>query len=749
MDFKAIANMVNAAEIHADAMSKDRIRAIEYERGVMKDVPSEQGRSSVTSRDVRAAIKKALPSLVRTILGSDQVVEYQPVGPNDEKGAQQASDYVNLVVMQETEAATHIEAALHDALNQRNGILKWWFDEKRTAKVSTHTGIPEGALAQLTDGAEVLEASQYEAMTEAGPAVVFDVKIKRVTAENRIRIAAVPRERFLIHPDAVSLDDSPIVGEKTELTRSDLIAMGYDRDAVMAFKVAADDDYEADARRDSASDDGETDLLNEKVDYYDLFIRMDADGDGIAELHHMCFAGGLKQDNLLSDEECDDVQFCDVKVFARPHQWEGISLSDDVMEAARVKTVLLRQTLDNLYWQNNPQAVVQDGAITDLDALYNPEFGKPIHTSPGVDVRSALSYNVVPFVAQQSFGMMTYLDQQVQEWTGISDASAGLAPDALQNMTAKASAMMEAQGIGQTEMMVRTAANGLKRMFLGVLRLIIRHQDVARTVRLKGEWVQFDPRDWNAAMDCTVNTGLGAGTRERDMQMMQVVMMMQEKLLAAFGPDNPFVKPENMWNVLSKMVEAAGLKTPALYFHEPDPQEIQALMQAMKNKPSPEMVKAQAQMQLAEMNGKTTMQIEMAKAQLQAQKDEKKLAADMQAERAKMQVQTAKEQAQMQADLQVKQAERETQLLIQERELAWERERFLLEQRAALVQAGMGQTEDGQPTNPVTDKVVDMVAQIQQAMMMNSQMANRPKRIVRDENGEIVGLEAYEPGTMQ
>lgn len=746
MDFKVIANMVGQAELHADAMSKDRIRAIEYERGVMTDTPFTQGRSSVTSRDVRAANKKALPSLMRTLLGSDNVGEFQPIGEGDEAGAKQASDYINLVVLQETEAAKHIESAIHDALNQRNGILKWWFDEKKTARISRHTGIPQNALAQLTEGAEVLDAVEYVEETELGPVSTFDLTIKRIASEDRIRVAAVPRERFLIHPDAVDLEDSPIVGEKTTLTRSDLIAMGYDRETVMAFKVAEDDDYEEDVRRDnSTNDEGSADDLNEEVDYYDLFVRIDADGDGIAELHHMCFAGGLKADNLLMDEPCDDVQFCDIKVFARPHQWEGTSLSDDVMDAARIKTVLLRQTLDNLYWQNNPQAIVQEGAITDLDALYNPEFGKPIHVSPGMDARAALSYNVVPFVAQQSFGMMAYLDQQVQEWTGVSDASAGLPPDALQNMTAKASAMMEAQGIGQTEMMVRTAANGLKRLFRGLLKMVIRHQNVPRTVRLRGEWVQFDPRDWNAGMDVTINTGLGAGTRERDMQMMQMVMAMQEKLLAAFGPENPYVKPENLWNSLSKLVEAAGLKTPGLYFHEPDQQEVQAMMQALKNKPSPEMIKAQADMKMQEAKGQMTMQLEMGKAQLAAQMADKKLAADMEAEKAKMQVQVTKEQAQMQADLQVKQAERETQLLLQARELAWEREKLLMEQRLQLASQNLSQGADGAPVNPMADAMQIMMQQFQQAITA----INQPKFVVRDAAGEIVRLEPYDPQVMQ
>jgi hypothetical protein len=167
-------------------------------------------------------------------------------------------------------------------------------------------------------------------------------------------------------------------------------------------------------------------------------------------------------------------------------------------------------------------------------------------------------------------------------------------------------------------------------------------------------------------MDCTVNTGLGAGTRERDMMMMQQVIGLQEKLLAGFGPDNPFVKPDNVSNAIMKLAESAGLKTPSLYFTEPDPEEVKAQLEAAKNKPDPEQMKMQAQMQLEQ----AKMQFETEKAKAQIQIDQNR------------------EQSQMQADLQVKQAEiaadRQKQsdklasdATLQERDIAFQREKFM------------------------------------------------------------------------
>ena len=744
--FSTIQSMVEDAEKHADGMSKDRIRAAEYYRGEMRDTPADKGRSSMVSRDVRAQIKRVLPSLMRTLLGSDSVVEYQPQDQGDEEGAQQATDYVNMVLVPETDIRRHIEDALHDALLLRNGILKCWFEEKKTARVSSHTGLMEDALTQLVGGddVQVLESTQSEEMTDMGPVVLHDVRIKRIVTKRALRVAAVPRERFLIHSDAVTLDDASLVGEKLSMSRSDLIAMGYDREMIMGLGEAEEDDIERDVRRDYVEDGDDIYRLNGLVDYYDIFVRYDEDGDGIAELRHMCFAGGLMEKNLLRDEDCDEVQFYDVKIMAQPHQWEGISLADDLMDIQRVKTVLTRQTLDNIYWQNNPQQTYQEGSVKNPDAVTNPEFGLAIRVAQGVDVRSAMGFNMVPFVANQSFQMLAYMDQEAEARTGVTEASAGLAPDALQGMTATASSMIEQAAIGQTELMVKTAAEGLRAFFRGLLRLSIRHQDVARTVRLRGEWVSFDPRDWNAEMDCAVNIGLGAGTRERDMAMMGIVMQTQEKLLAAFGPKkNPYVTPENLWNALSKMTEAAGLKTPGLYFTEPDPEQMQALMDA-PDPPSPEAEKAQATMQLAQMQNQMTVQIKQAEMQAKAQADQQKMQNDLMAEKARMEVARDKEAAQMQADLQVKEADRQAAIGLKQMDIAWQREKLGLEQRAAAADRGEILGLDGAPVNEQAAAIMRSLAETQMVMMQHVQSAAKPKRVIRDAMGEIVGVAPYD-----
>ncbi|MCZ7502026.1 portal protein [Agrobacterium sp. ST15.13.015] len=657
-------NLVKDAEAYRDERSKERIRAMEYFDGIMKDVPAEDGRSKVVSRDVRAAIKKVVPSVVRTILGNDKIVEYEPMKEGDEAGANQATDFVNYVVFPESGGRAAVEDAISDALKLRNGIIKWWCDKRIHVCYSTHSGLDDMSFAQLveSDEVEVLEHTAREEIVDTPegqvPITVHDCRIKRMSEERRNKLGAIPLENWLIHPDAIGIEDAPLCGENTRLRRSDLVAMGYDREIVDALPLVGNGDLEQDEeedtrRRDVFQRDEIQATAMQEIEYYDLLVRVDYDNDGIAELRRIVFAGGLTSKSLLENEPWDEPNYADIVAERRPHQWEGTSVTDDVAEIQKIKTVLLRQTIDNLYWQNNLQPVVQEGAITNPESVTAPQFGLPIRVKTGTDVRTAVNYNVVPMVADKSFAMLEYLDGEVTDRTGISDASSGMAPDALQNMTAKASAMIEQAGIGQTEMMVRTIAEGLKRVFKGLLKLTIQHQDKPRTIRLRNEWVTVDPKTWNADMDATVNTGLGAGTRERDMMMMGLIISLQEKLLDAFGPDNPYVSPDNLYNGIAKQAEAAGLKSPDLYFTKPDAEEVKQKIAASQNQPSPEQIKAQTDIALEEKKG-----------QQRLAETEAKLVAD-----------ASKEREQRDADLIVKEKELENEITIKAMEIEWEREK--------------------------------------------------------------------------
>ncbi len=188
--------------------------------------------------------------------------------------------------------------------------------------------------------------------------------------------------------------------------------------------------------------------------------------------------------------------------------------------------------------------------------------------------------------------MMEYMDQIKEDRTGMSKAAMGLNADALQSSTKAAVNATISASQGRIELTARILAEGMKKLFKGILFLTITHQDKARMVRLRNEWVQIDPRFWDATMDANINIALGNGDTNEKLQALMMIMSKQEQILQQLGPTNPLVTPQQFSNTLRKIVELSGFKDTTSYF-----QQIPAdyVPPTPPQKPSPEEVLAQVQ----------------------------------------------------------------------------------------------------------------------------------------------------------
>ena len=243
----------------------------------------------------------------------------------------------------------------------------------------------------------------------------------------------------------------------------------------------------------------------------------------------------------------------------------------------------------------------------------NPEVGSVIRMrSPGM-----VQQLNVPFLGKEAFPMLQYLDDMKETRTDQTAASMGLDPDVLQSTT-KAAVTATMRGAEQhLEMIARLFAdNGFKRIFKGLLRLVITHQDRERMVRLRDQWVAIDPRVWDATMDATVNVGLGSGMTDERLAVLNNIAMRQQEAMQQLGPNNPLVGLGQIRNTLAKMLEVSGYKDSNQFFkplpldYAPPPPQPQP--------PSPQELLVQAQ--IADIQART--QIEAQKVQLGAMKQQ-------------------------------------------------------------------------------------------------------------------------------
>lgn len=616
----------------------DRETALEYFDGVVRDLPHEKGRSSVVSRDVSDIIGTMLPGLMRVFDGSDRVAVYSPARPGDEKGADQATDYVNYVWANDCDGYLILLTWILDALQVRNGIVKAYWDPTPETEAESFTGLSDEQLVILFDDPDV-EVVGYDAHPQMVqdpatgqpmPLQLHDVKIRRRTSSGRLVIENVPPEDFGISRRAKSIDKARCVWHRTKLTRSDLLKQGYKRDLVWSLPTSDGAPAETIDREQDAGVGAEGSGANTEIDIVEAYVFADCDGDGIAESRKVVTAGGAGGRKILKNEEwSDDRPFADLIAQAVPHRWMGRSIADDVMDQMRVKTSLWRGVLDNTYAQNRPQREAVQDDIINPDEVLNPTFGGVIRVKKAGAVRDVIT----PQIADKILVAIQAVDGVLQRRTGVSGATASLDATALEPQTATAEQLEHDASYARVELIARNMAKlGVKKLFAKILRIIVRNQDRPRTIRLRDQWVEFDPRAWNAGMDVEVNIGMGTGSRERDLTMLAGVAARQEKIIEQLGPDNPVVTPSMYVKTLHKMVEASGLKAPETYFADVSDEDFAKWMASRPQQQDP---RAQA---------------DVAKIQAQVQGDQQKIAAQIQGDRTKAEASMQIERERMVSD---------------------------------------------------------------------------------------------------
>jgi hypothetical protein len=200
-----------------------------------------------------------------------------------------------------------------------------------------------------------------------------------------------------------------------------------------------------------------------------------------------------------------------------------------------------------------------------------------------------------PFVGEAAFPMVEYLDDVKQNRTGISKAAAGLDADALQSTTKAAVSATINAAHQHIELIARIfAETGMRRLFQGIIKLVAENQDKARMVRLRNDFVPIDPRSWNTNMDVIVNVGVGDGTVQDRITVLQMVAMRQEEILKTAGPSNPMVSLGQYTNTLTKMLELSGIKDTQNYFSKLPP-DYKLPEQPPKKTPEEMLAEVQAQ----------------------------------------------------------------------------------------------------------------------------------------------------------
>lgn len=654
-----IRSAILGAEAYMDSeIQPQRERAQKYFDGKV-DLESEDGRSKVVSTKVRDVVRGAKPSLMRVFLSNDKFVEYVPSSPEQVAAAEQATTYAHWK-FQQCGGYNVLNNAMHDALVKKAGLVKVWWNTEEVADIHTYENLTDDEMSILAqeDSVEIIEHAQ-EIVIEAdefGMEVEqnrHSMKVAHKREEGDMVIENIPPEEFFINSSAKSLEDFIICGHSTEKVVGDMVALGYDYDTLVKHAGTGgdlDDDEEKYLRHGEYLDDADNtnDTSMQPILVTEAYMRIDVDGTGVPTLHKFICVGTNHE--ILEMEAWDVVPFADFHVDPEPHSFFGRSLAELVMSDQDTTTSVLRGILDNVALTNNPRKVANDEFVNMEDVLNN-EIGAIIRAEDITQIRD----EVTPFVAGQTLVALQYLDNLVEEKTGITKASMGLDPDALQNTTATAAALTAQQGAGQVEVMARNLAeSGFKRLFKLILHVLKTNSPEETLMRLNGQFVAVTPDVWDESMDVTVNVGLGTGQEDAKVAALMQTFQTQQMIWQNYGPMNGLVTMTQMRNTLGDMLAFSGIRNADRYYAPMDQQKEQQLMQQQQQQAAQQQPQqdpmVQAMVEAEQIKAQAKLQSDQMKLQGKMQGDNIKLQAEMQVKAAEMQ----QKQGQELADLQLK-----------------------------------------------------------------------------------------------
>lgn len=571
--------------------------------------PEGEGKSTAVSTDFRDTVMSILPSLIRIFTSTERVCNCSPNYKGQEEMAKQCTDYLNYVLWEDNNGFLILHDIIKDALRCKTGVMRWWTDNDEEVTEQEFTNVTREQLQVLISENQTVEVVKAE--PGPNPDAIHRLCLRFVKSKPMIRIVSVPLDEFRVSRKAKDVDTAPLIGHDQIVNVSELVKMGYSLDELEEYLNASMDNNSSDRIfRNQGLDEGDlTDAWDIRYGCY--YIRIDKDGDGIAELRKIHTVGD--NHHIIAD---DVVQFANFAVWCpdpEPHTLIGDTPADLVKDIQTIKTNMLRGSLDSLAQSIWPRTVFNQ-ILTNTDDVLNDEIGAPIRTN-GSPADSVQQFTHT-FVGQPVFTMFDVMERLRQQRTGIGDASKGLDPRALQstNVTGIDAIVQGAQE--RIELCARILAEtGMKQLFKGLLREIVNNPNTERTIQLRGQWVTVNPSTFDPTMRISVNPTLGKGSDMTRLMALQEVKQTQTAIMTQFGVENPLCGVQEYRNTLVDLLAIANIKNVSRYFKEIT-EEVIAKIASTPKEPDAATLLAQSEME----KNRVKMATEISKSNFQDRK---------------------------------------------------------------------------------------------------------------------------------
>ena len=572
--------------LNSSDLTRERLRSTYEFAGLPEFHLAPQGVSTIVDTSTTEVIEAYTAVMSDLFLNNQKLARFVPLSnaPSSYKNARNASMLTNYCLFKQNNGWHELQTWIKSALLWKNAIIRWDYVEDMDYQIEEYDEIDQVKLDELLsdENVEIVGDLEFEnklgevddplAGTQEANLVYVNVRIRRKTDKSRVRIENIPPENFRITRDAKSIDDAALVGIQTEMTRSEIRKMWPEvAEGIEDWDELGDDEnwlgnarYSEDiaARKlvtgqeywqGSVSQDLFPLEANRQITVSEVWLRVDRDGDGIAELKHFIISGN----HVLFEEDVEEIPLASITPIDIPFEFYGLSMADFTRSSTLASTAILRGFVENTYLTNYSPKLA-DPNVVDFSALQNmkPKQIIPTNGNPAAAVAPLPPETISPGTVP----LMEHLQTIKEQATGMSKAAQGLNDELYVsgNSEAKLAAVQSASQKRIQHIARRFAETGMKRLCAGVYKCVKRNMAGNRMISMYGLFEEIDVNALPMEMECEIFLDLGENSNQNTIAKLgqlggQILPQLNEQ------GQGMVVKPEAPAVLATKLIEALGI----------------------------------------------------------------------------------------------------------------------------------------------------------------------------------------------
>ena len=401
-----------------------------------------------------------------------------------------------------------------------------------------------------------------------------DVRLRKRIDKSRIKLECIPPEAFRISNEAKDIDDAIFVGIQSEMSRSDVRQYYPEWGASITEdewnRLGSGEEWlgngkyseDVAARKDITGQSywqgyqGRSSYLteaNQEVTLTESWLRVDRDGDGIAELKHF-----ITIDNhILYEEDVEFVPLASIVPIDVPHEFYGLSMADFTRSSTLASTAILRGFVENTYLTNYSPKLA-DPNVVDFSALQNmkPKQIIPTNGNP----QGAVAQLPPETISTGTVPLLEHLQLIKEQATGMSKAAQGL-NDTLYvsgNSEQKLSAVQSAAQKRIQHIARRFAETGFKRLISGIYRTMYANMKGKQSFAMDGVYSTINMSELPSSMDVEIFLDIGENSNST---VINKLTKIGAEILPGLNNQGAgmVIKPEAPAVLATKLIEAMNI----------------------------------------------------------------------------------------------------------------------------------------------------------------------------------------------